>query len=430
MREAPEAAMTQTFDDHRRRLPFAFREIDAEVRREIMYLEASDSALSFGVLYRPAGREAKTVAYVVHPRAEFSRHYLAPGLTERGIAVFAHNTRYVNNDTDMVHERILLDIAAGMRGLRERGFERVVLVGNSGGGSLMGMYQAEAEAAAETRLRDTAGGEPLDLGKEVMPAGDLFIVLAAHPGQGRYMLQAIDPAVVDEANPLVSDRAWDMYNPANGYRPFPEASAYAPEWVAEYRARQRERVGRLDVVAREYVAEQTHFRKVLGVETDDEEARALAGRRGMLGRYMVTYRTLANPAFLDPTIDRSRRPLGSIFAPGDPVAGNYGPGGLGRVQTPRAWLSTWSGLSSRADLYATIARVTVPTLICYADGDTDVFPEDQREMFARSAAADREYMELPWADHYLRAVGEEGRRLADPRERVIDLLAPWIEARV
>ncbi|MGK2964951.1 MAG: hypothetical protein ACSLFM_05025 [Tepidiformaceae bacterium] len=107
--------MTQTFADHRRRLPFAFREIDPEVRREIVYLEASDSALSFGVLYGPAGVETSTVAYVVHPRAEFSRHYLAPGLAARGIALFAHNTRYVNNDTDMVHERIMLDIGAGMR---------------------------------------------------------------------------------------------------------------------------------------------------------------------------------------------------------------------------------------------------------------------------------------------------------------------------
>lgn len=116
-----------------------------------------------------------------------------------------------------------------------------------------------------------------------MPAGDRFIVLAAHPGQGRYMLQTIDPAVVDQANPLLSDDAWDMYNPANGYRPFPEASAYPEEWVAEYRARQRERVARLDVVARGYVAEQAHFRKVMGVETDDEESQAMVARRGTLG---------------------------------------------------------------------------------------------------------------------------------------------------
>ena len=60
----------------------------------------------------------------------------------------------------------------------------------------------------------------------------------------------------------------------------------------------------------------------------------MIARRGRLGRYMVIYRTLANPAYLDPTIDPSHRPVGSIFSPGDPIIGNYGPGGLARVMTP------------------------------------------------------------------------------------------------
>ncbi len=98
--------------------------------------------------------------------------------------------------------------------------------------------------------------------------------------------------------------------------------------------------------------------------------------------------------------------------------------------TARAWLSTWSGLSSQADLPDTIAHVTIPTLIVYADGDCDIFPSEQRELMERSGAKDKTYTELLWADHYLHPVGVEGARLADPRERLIDVIAPWIEERI
>ncbi len=161
-----------------------------------------------------------------------------------------------------------------------------------------------------------------------------------------------------------------------------------------------------------------------------DEQREMTARRGWLWRYMVIYRTLANPAYLDLSIDPSNRRMGSIFSPGDPIIGNYGPLGLARVMTPRAWLSTWSGLSSQADLPDTIAGVTVPTLIVYADGDSDIFPSEQQELLAKSGAADKSLVELSQADHYLNAVGEEGAKLPDPRERLLDIIVPWIEERI
>jgi hypothetical protein len=332
-----------------------------------------------------------------------------------------------------VHERLLFDIAAGMRHLKERGFERIVLLGNSGGGSLLGFYQSQACQAPEKRLNATPGGEPIDLSTETMPEGDLYIAVAAHLGEGRFMLNVLDPAVVDEADPLATDADWDMYNPANGYHAFPEPSSYAPVWLEGFRQRQRERNRRLDNIAREHLADHAFFRRQLrdpefGALPDAQKS--LINRHARLGRYMVIYRTLANPAYLDPAIDPSRRPLGSIFSPGDPIIGNYGPGGLARVMTPRAWLSTWSGLSSQADLPDTIQHVTIPTLLVYADGDCDIYPSEQAELLAKSAASDKTFQILPWADHYLHPVGPEGARLADPRERILDLIAPWIETRI
>jgi pimeloyl-ACP methyl ester carboxylesterase len=425
--------MSQPLEERGRRLPFAFASLDPRVRRDVVYLEASDTAQTFGILYRPPDREPRTVVYLMHPRGEFTRHYVVPGLTARGYAVFGQNSRYLNNDTDMVHERILLDIAAGMRWLRGQGFERVVLLGNSGGGSLLAFYQSQASRLPGERLASTPSGEPIDLASERMPPGDLYIAVAAHLGEGRFMLNVLDPSVTNESDPASYDPRWDMYNPDNGYRPFPDASSYDPAWLAEYRQRQRERSLRLDAIAREYLAEHAYFRGEL--RSDRYAAlpaatRSLVARRARLGRYMVIYRTLANPAYLDPSIDPSRRPLGSIFSPGDPIIGNYGYGGLARVMTPRGWLSTWSGTSSQADLPETIAHVKVPTLIVFADGDCDIFPAEQQEIFEKSGAADKSLVTLEWADHYLNPVGEEGRRLPDPRERLLDLIVPWIEERI
>lgn len=417
----------------RRRLPFAFSELNASVSSRLVHLEATDGAMSFGVLYWKTGATPRVAVYLAHPRAEFSRHYVVPGLTAAGFAVFCQDTRYLNNDVDMVHERLLLDVAAGQRYLRDQGFERVVLLGNSGGGSLLAFYQSQAERPPGERLAATPAAEPIDLANETMPPGDLYIAVAAHPGEGRFMLNVLDPAVIDEQRPELSDRDWDMYMEHNGYRPFPRPSTYDPTWLAAYRERQRERCRRLDAIARQHIAERDFYRDQLrtpGFEDLEPLRRSAMTRRARLWRYLVIYRTLANPAYLDPTIEPNNRRMGSIFAPADPIAGNYGPGGLARVMTPRAWLSTWSGLSSQAELPDTIQHVTVPTLVVYADGDSDIFPSEQREIFERSGAADKTYEEIAFADHYLNPVGDKGARLGDPRNRLIELIVPWIEARL
>ena len=136
---------------------------------------------------------------MAHPRADFAHHYTIPYWVEAGFAACALNTRYLNNDTMMLHENLLLDLAAAIRFLREEeGFERIVMLGNSGGGSLFAYYDAQARAPKGERVAAPPGGGPPDLNRFELPPADGLILLAAHPGQGIVLMGLIDAAVADE----------------------------------------------------------------------------------------------------------------------------------------------------------------------------------------------------------------------------------------
>jgi hypothetical protein len=147
---------------------------------EPLVLETADRAMAGGWLYARGGET--TAVMVVHPRANFSHHYIVPGLVEAGYAVLCVNTRWLNNDSTLLHEVVLLDVAAGVAALRER-YDRVVLCGNSGGGSLLTFYLEQAQAADGTRLTDTAAGDPFDLNRFELPDADAMVYLAATSGR-------------------------------------------------------------------------------------------------------------------------------------------------------------------------------------------------------------------------------------------------------
>ena len=384
------------------RFPHEYREIDPAIRQETLHFHAIDGHPLQGRLYLPPRGTPDTAAVVMHPRADFQRHYLAPGLAGAGYAFLAANSRYLHNDADALHERLCLDVAGAIALLRERGFERVVLVGNSGGGSLFGLYLQQAGRRPEERLEHAPSGDRVPLGNFELPPADGFVLLAAHLGEGRFLLDRLDPSVVDEGNPTAVHRPLDMYDPDNGYRPLGEGpSHYSKDFVAAYRAAQRARCERLDTQAREWCEEAAWFKsrlrdpETLAAMTPEEQRRAT--RHGLQRRYLVIYRTLADPRYLDLLIDPSDRPLGSIFSLGqDPIKGNYGEG-IARVMSARGWLSTWSGLASHADLERSVASVEVPLLQVHASADEEIYPREAIAVFDAAAAKDKSRVEIAGA---------------------------------
>lgn len=92
-----------------------------------------------------------------------------------------------------------------------------------------------------------------------------------------------------------------------------------------------------------------------------------------------------------------------------------------RVCTPEAWLSTWSGLSSRAEIASTGRAMTLPALHVAYTADNAIFPSDH-ERVVRSLGSPRvDRVELD-ADHY----GLPASRGRDP---AVEAIAGWLHRR-
>jgi pimeloyl-ACP methyl ester carboxylesterase len=372
----------------------------------------------------------------MHPRVDFTHHYTVPRLVAAGFGVLAANSRHVGNDTMCEHEELVLDLAACVKWLRAKaGVERVVLLGNSGGGSLAGYYQAQASLAPSARIERSPGGSPTHFARADMAPADAMVLVAAHRGQGHVLLRSIDAAVVDEGDPFKSDASLDVYDAGNGFREPPEPSAFAPDFVDRVRAAQVERVRRIDERARELLAEHaaaTEESERAGFADRPFPARQAVLRRRAYEPIMLVHRTMANPAFVDPRIDADRagakREYGSLVSD-RPDLMNMAAMGFARTCTPRAWLSTWSGLSSRAELVENARRVDVPTLVMHAACDREVyFDRDVLPVFDACAASDKRLERMEGARHYFEP--DFGERETPDVDRLMDVVVPWLRERM
>ena len=347
-----------------------------------------------GHLLRPRERASKTVVVFNHPIGGGAWLPLVRALAAAGHHVIYCNGRYRGNDTALVMEKCVVDLGRTIRYAREKlGYERVLLGGWSGGGSLSLYYQQQAERPTVTH---TPAGDPYDLtAAELIPA-DGVMLLAAHISRAGTLTEWMDASILDEREPHRKDPELDLYNADN-----PNQPPYSTEFLERYRRAQVARNERITAWAM-------------------EELEHLQNRGGAQKEHcFVVQGTMADPRWLDPAVDPNDRQPGSCYL-GDPETVNNGPTGLARFTTLRSWLSQWSLEKSNADGLACAADISVPVLVINNGADDACTPSHARRLYAAVSHGDKEFHEIAGATHYY--IGQ-----ADKLADAVAICGEWIE---
>src|SRR5262245_24524955 len=171
----------------------------------------------------------------MHPATTLQLLPMPRALAAAGIHVLCAGSRFAKNDTPLIMEKVVLDLGAYIRHAKEKwGYEKVVLCGWSGGGSLCLFYQSQAEKPS---LIQTPAGDEVNLKDAKLIPAAAFIFQAAHLSRARIFSEWIDPSVIDELDPDRRNLELDIYNPQ-----CPNQPPYSNDFVLAFRAAQLRRV--------------------------------------------------------------------------------------------------------------------------------------------------------------------------------------------
>jgi pimeloyl-ACP methyl ester carboxylesterase len=350
---------------------------DTELESELVSLKAQDGARVHGTLVWREDKRPTTGVLSMHPASHGFRHFSIEGLSEVGLAGLRLRSRFAGDDSTLIMEEIMLDIAAGVKFLREWGCNKVVLFGHSGGGPLMSFYQSQAESPT---VQWTPAGDPPNLTTAELPAADAIITSGAHLGRHRSLAERIDPSVIDENDAFAADSDLDMFNVKNG-------PPYSSEFLSRYRDAQAARVEKITTWAKTKLEE---LKKKNHPVTRDLP--------------FIVWRTEADPLYLDLSIEPNLRTRGNNRGD-DAFALNYAPKAQGRFTSLRSWLSQWGCSTSNADTLRHIARVSIPLLITQGTADRSPMSRAKR-IFDAAGTKDKSIYWAEGATHYYRGQKE------------------------
>jgi pimeloyl-ACP methyl ester carboxylesterase len=204
-----------------------------------------------GVLYEPAapGPKSAVGVFVMHSGADYLNHSACTQLSRRGYRVLCANNSNGKGGTfeDGQLDRVLAEAKLGVSYLRTLpGLTSVVLLGHSGGATVMSAYQLIAEGGVAACRGPDKVFQCTDA-VAALPKADGIMLVDANWGLGIMTLLSTDPAITDEDQVQKTDPALDLYNPANGFNP--EGSNYSKGFIDHFQKAQGARYARIVVAA-------------------------------------------------------------------------------------------------------------------------------------------------------------------------------------
>lgn len=202
-----------------------------------------------GVLYEPVWLEGKklTTVLVMHSDEDYLTCPTGPALAERGFRVLQANPP-IKEGLFFNQDRKTHAVLAAMQYLKSReDVGKIVLMGHSGGATLMTAYQAIAENGPSV-FQGPEMIYPYEDETELIPA-DAVMLFDANWGNSVMQLFSLDPAVVSETNGRELDETLNLFDPRNGFDP---KGSYFPEaFVRKFQRAQSARNKRILAAAQE-----------------------------------------------------------------------------------------------------------------------------------------------------------------------------------
>jgi hypothetical protein len=230
-------------------IPFIFIALCAVLLRDAapqsasVYLQLSPTVKA--VLYSPDASIKSRVAVVnMHEDGNRLNDIACTELVQRGFYVLCMNGRSDNNEALDFWNDLPLDVATGIKYLKDTvKASKILLYGGSGGAPLMTFYQN----VAQNGLSVCQGANKLiPCSKELagLPQADGIILRDAHPGTAVNTLRSINPSLQRDDKPDQINAALDPFSAKNGFNAN-GPSHYSREFQERYFKAQAARMNRL-----------------------------------------------------------------------------------------------------------------------------------------------------------------------------------------
>lgn len=214
-----------------------------------------------GVLYEPQEPDNQICILIMHSDTSYLDFEFGQKIAAWGYQALCANV----SSADASLDQKMLDVNECVKFARTvLGAKILVLLGHSGGATLMSAYQSVAE-----------NGPGIFQGKEklipcsdrlqgLLPA-DAVMFLDSNWGNGAMRLFSLDPAVLEDDNGMKLDSSLNLFEEKNGFRP--GGTSFSKNFIRKFQAAQGDRNNRLTEYALHRMAELNAGR---GSYRDDE----------------------------------------------------------------------------------------------------------------------------------------------------------------